>query len=560
VSDEPPYWRIGRYEVVSLIGEGSTAWVYRARDPDIGRTVAVKVLKNEKGFDPEYLNRFQREAQSAGGISHPNIVTIYDVGSVDGTPYMTMEYLDERSLADILADGKKLPLSQILLIAVQLAGALDYAHRRGIVHRDVKPANVLLLHGGTTVKLTDFGIARRRSSDDLQQTVAGAVLGTPRYMSPEQVAGRDVDGRSDLFSLGAILYELLTGKKPFDNGNLGLLMVQIMQQDPTPIASIAPSVPAGLQRIVAKLLSKRPEQRYANGAQLVEALQRELDSVGHQAEATRNSYGFLRWKLAIGSGAALALLFLLSMSVIYAVEARVLRNQVLDSGTSLAKFVAVHSAVPVLGQNWLPLRVFVEDAQSRKSFDYLAVVDHDGVVQASTVRSLVGRHFRAPASSERMVDSPDVAVSSALMGGRPVFLFNTPILFQKIEIGRIYLGIGEEGVSRVLGATLWLMAALGLFAAFAVASLSFLFGRYIARPLRTIRLALEDFGRGDADRRISEVRKDEFGDLFAAFNSAVENHQLRTPIPAPAPTVNRRAAPALVASGNETTLSAKATG
>lgn len=527
MSSEPQYQRIGRYEVEGLIGEGSMAWVYRARDPEIGRTVAIKVLKDKGGFDREYLARFQREAQSAGGISHPHIVTIYDVGWVDGTPYITMEYLAERSLAALLADGAKLPLSQVLLVAVQLASALDFAHRRGVVHRDVKPENILLLDGGT-VKLTDFGIARCESAEQVQRTIAGTVLGTPRYMSPEQASSRELDGRSDLFSLGAILYELLTGRKAFDKNNLALLMLQILQQDPTPIADIEPSVPVGLQRIVAKLLSKRPEQRYASGAQLVDALRREIDSLARQEEAARNTYGSLRLKLAFVSGAALALLFLISMSLIYAVEARVLRNQLFDSGASLAKFVAVHSALPVLGQNWLPLRVFVEDAQSRSSFDYLAVVDNDHVVQASTEPASVGRRFHAPAGSDLVESDSDVAVSSAEMNGREVYLFDTPILFQKVEIGRIYLGVSKAGITRVLHATLWLMTSLLVLAVLAVGSLSFLFGRYIARPLRTIRLALEDFAAGDLDRRISETRKDEFGALFTAFNSAAENHRIRS--------------------------------
>jgi serine/threonine-protein kinase len=526
VSNDLPYPRIGRYEIEGLIGEGSSALVYRAYDPEIGRTVAIKLLKNPGGFDSEYLGRFQREAQSAGGISHPHIVTIYDAGSADGTPYITMEYLAERSLASILGADTRLPLSQILLIAVQLASALDYAHRRGVIHRDVKPENILLLDNGATVKLTDFGIARIQS-EGLQRTVSGTMLGTPRYMSPEQVAGRDIDGRSDLFSLGAILFELLTGRKAFDENNLGLLMVQIIQKEPPPIADFNPAVPVGLQRIVTKLLRKRPDQRFANGGQLVEALQREIESLARQEEIGRGTFSSLRFKLALVSSVALALLFLLSMSVIYTVEARVLRSQMLDSGTSLAKFVAVQSALPVLGQNWLPLRVFVDDAQSRRSFDYLAVVDHDNVVQASTLPLLVGRPFRAPAASERMVAEPDVTVSAASIGGHPVYLFDTPILFQKVEIGRIYLGIDRSGVTRVLQATLWLMTMLGALAVLVVANLSVLFGRYIARPLRTIRLALEEFGAGDLDRRISETRKDEFGALFATFNGAAENHQHR---------------------------------
>ncbi len=234
---------IGRYEIEGLVGEGATAVVYRARDPAIGRTVAVKLLKTEHGLDLDYLARFQREAQSAGAISHPNIVTIYDVGRVDGTPYITMEFLDEKSLADVIASGNRLPVKQVISIGIQLARALDHAHAQGVVHRDIKPDNVLVLNRGETVKLTDFGIARLESGDDAQRTHAGTVLGTPRYMSPEQAMGQSSDGRSDLFSLGAILYELLAGRRAFDSNNLASLMLQIVQQDPPPLTELNSDLP-----------------------------------------------------------------------------------------------------------------------------------------------------------------------------------------------------------------------------------------------------------------------------------------------------------------------------
>src|SRR5512135_3367394 len=335
-----PIQRIGRYEIESLAGEGATAMVYRARDPEIGRTVAIKVLKKEAAVDQDYLNRFQREAQSAGTISHPHIVTIYDVGKVDDAPYITMEYLDERSLKELLASGAKLSLRDVLRIGIQLAGALDYAHQRGVIHRDVKPANILLLKNGETVKLTDFGIARVQGGEALQQTEVGMVMGTPQYMSPEQVAGNVVDGRSDMFSLGAILYELLTGTKAFDSDNVARLMMQIMEANPTPISELAPEIPVGMQRIVRKLLNKRPEQRYAKGAQLVEALERELDAaVARDEEAKNDKFMPLRVKLALMSSLTLAVIFILCMSVVYFVEARIVRNQLLDAGSSLAKFV-----------------------------------------------------------------------------------------------------------------------------------------------------------------------------------------------------------------------------
>jgi len=524
-----PIERIGRYQVECLAGEGATAMVYRARDPEIGRTVAIKVLKQEAFVDQDYLNRFQREAQSAGAISHPNIVTIYDVGKVADVPYITMEFLDEQSLKELLASGTRLPFKRVVRIAIQLASALDYAHRRGVVHRDVKPANILLIGGGETVKLTDFGIARMQGGGDLQRTEVGLVMGTPQYMSPEQVSGHVVDGRSDLFSLGSILYELLTGSKPFDDDNVARLMLQIMEQEPEPIAAKAPGTPAGMQRIVRKLMNKRPERRYETGAQLVKALERELDAANvREEEAKRNKFMPLRVKLALSSGGMLAVIFVLCMSVVYVVEARIVRNQLFDAGASLAKFVAVHSAVPVLDQNWVPLRLFVDDARARSSLDYLVVTDHDNFVHASTESNLVGRPFQRPARNALIARSPDVNVSSiAMRDGRNIFLFDTPILFQKTEIGHIFLGIDQAGVTRVLSTMLWLMTMLGLFAVFAVGSLSFLFARFIARPLRALQRALQDFGAGDMDRRISEMRNDEFGSLFDAFNSTAEHLQGR---------------------------------
>lgn len=535
-SDAKPL-RIGRYEIEHLVGEGATAVVYRAHDPAIGRTVAVKVLKTEHGVDEDYLARFQREAKSAGAISHPNIVTIYDVGRVGDRPYITMEYLNEKSLAEIMASEERLPAKRIVSIGMQLAMALDYAHANGIVHRDVKPENILVLNGGETVKLTDFGIAHLEHRDDVQRTHAGTVLGTPRYMSPEQATGCDIDGRSDLFSLGAILYELLTGRRAFDSHNLALLMLQIVQQDPPAIAELAPAVPENLQRAVVKLLAKRPEQRFQTGRQLADVLERELDAmVAQEEDAARNRFLPLRLKLAIVTGGVLAALFLLSMGIIYNVEARVLRGQTLASGAALARFVAVHSAVPALGQNWLPLKLFVQDAHARGSFDYLAIADHEGVVQASTDARLVGKPYRAPSGLTALQSASDMTASSMVLDGkRPLFLFDTPILFQKTEVGRVYLGLNEIGIDRVLNATVWLMAGLGLLAVLAVVGLSQLFGLLMLRPVRLLRRSLAAFGAGDFDRRISETRRDEIGEIYSAFNRMAENVQSRIVAEASAP-------------------------
>ncbi|MBV8800912.1 MAG: protein kinase [Alphaproteobacteria bacterium] len=532
--------RIGRYQIEAPIAEGATAIVYRAKDPAIGRTVAIKLLKVGPNVDEEFLARFQREAQAAGTISHPNIVTIYDVGRVNNRPYITMEYLPEKSLAELLSSHARLPPKRAIGIAIQLARALDHAHRHGIVHRDLKPENVLLVNGGETIKLTDFGVARLDSKHNVERTQTGTILGTPRYMSPEQAMGREVDGRSDLFSLGAILYQMLTGVQPFDSANLALLMLQIVQQDPAPISSLAPEVPEGLQRVVMKLLAKQPEQRFQTGHKTVEALQRELAAIAaHERDRRRSRFLPLPVKLAGLAGAALGVLFLSSMAVVYGVERNVLRGQAISSGAALARFVALHAAVPALGENWLPLRMFVEDGRAR-GFDYLVITDHRHVVQASTDPRLIGHRYRSPPSGNLLEQDTAMSVSSSsLPDGRSVLLFDTPITFQKTEVGRTYLGVDQAGMQRVLNATLWLMAILALVAIATTMALSRILGTFLLRSLRTLRASLDDFASGSLEVRISQKRKDEIGELFAAFNRMADQVQmqaaLRRPVAPEAP-------------------------
>jgi serine/threonine-protein kinase len=521
--------KIGRYEVGDLVGEGAMARVYRARDPEIDRTVAIKLLKEELCVDKEYVNRFLREGKAAGAISHPNIVTIFDVGRLGDTPYITMEFLDEKSLADVLTENTKLTVKQVISIGIQLARALDHAHRRGIVHRDVKPGNILLMEKGQTVKITDFGIARLDSSDDLQKTNAGTVLGTPRYMSPEQAAGLAVDGRSDLFSLGVILYELLTGKKAFDSNNVATLVFQIMHKDPAPIRTISPEVPVGLQRIVAKLLAKRADHRFQTGGELAEAFGRELASItAQEEEASHNKFVSLRVKWATLVGSAIAIVFALSMGAVYYVETGVIRSQVLDSGAALANFVATQTAVPVLSQNWVPLELFVQDASERGSFDYLVVTDHDHIVKAATVKELVDKPYTPFSNAKLVMKSADLSASEVtLPNGKAAFLFDAPILFQKTEIGRIYLGVDRAGMDNVLRSTLLLMSNLGLLTVLSAVGMLYVFGGLLARPIRLMSKSLHDFGAGDLDRRISETRNDEIGQLFIAFNRMAEGIQAR---------------------------------
>ncbi len=253
--------QLGRYEVIRELGQGAMGIVYQAKDPLIDRVVAIKTINlglAQEGKE-EYESRFYQEARAAGRLNHPNIVTIYDVGKSGDIAYIAMEFLQGRELREIMNDGGVLPVDHVLDIVAQVASGLAYAHEHGIVHRDVKPSNIMVIRDGH-VKVTDFGIARMASSAVRTQT--GMVLGSPKYMSPEQVMGKDLDQRSDIFSLGVMLYEMLTGHAPFSGDNVNAIMYQTLNTIPAQPNSVNTSVPEMMNFIVAKALAKGVDDRY----------------------------------------------------------------------------------------------------------------------------------------------------------------------------------------------------------------------------------------------------------------------------------------------------------
>ncbi len=258
--------KIGRFEVISEIGRGAMGVVYDAVDPILERVVAIKTIN--MALDPaekdHYEKRFTIEARAAGSLNHPNIVTIYDIGRSGDLAYMAMEFLEGRELKDLMA-ANEVSVDRALDIGAQVADGLAYAHAREVVHRDIKPANIMILSDGR-VKITDFGIARMRTADVRTQT--GVVLGSPRYLSPEQVLGKQSDARVDIFSLGVIVYEMATGQPPFKGPDVSSLMYQIVHLDPAPPSTLNPRVPPMLDLILAKALAKNPDERYGGIAEL----------------------------------------------------------------------------------------------------------------------------------------------------------------------------------------------------------------------------------------------------------------------------------------------------
>jgi len=263
---------LGRYEVVNELGRGAMGVVYKGEDPKIHRTVAIKTVRLSD-FDEEMLGemkeRFFREAESAGLLTHPNIVTIYDAGEEHDLAYIAMEFLKGKDLEGHTKKDNLLTIRETLTITAQVADALDYAHNRGIVHRDIKPANIMRLDETLEVKVTDFGIARITGSS---KTKTGVIMGTPSYMSPEQVAGKKVDGRSDIFSLGVVLFELLSGEKPFKGEDITSLMYQVAREKHPSIRTINPKTPPVVEKIIDRALEKDPEKRYQKAGQMAEHL------------------------------------------------------------------------------------------------------------------------------------------------------------------------------------------------------------------------------------------------------------------------------------------------
>jgi eukaryotic-like serine/threonine-protein kinase len=274
--------RLGRYELLHELGKGAMGVVYRGRDPRINREVAIKAISLTDEFDQDDVaqarSRFFREAETAGRLSHPHIVTIFDAGEDRGIAYIAMELLRGKHLVEHTQSERLLPAAIAIEIVARLADALHYAHQNLVVHRDIKPANVMFDAPSGELKITDFGIARLTDSG---RTRTGVVLGTPSFMSPEQLQGRGITGRSDLFSLAVSLYQLLTGQLPFRGDSMPSLMMKIAQEPHPRICAINPSLPTGADAFFDRALAKDPADRYESGASLAQAL-RDLNSSGRR--------------------------------------------------------------------------------------------------------------------------------------------------------------------------------------------------------------------------------------------------------------------------------------
>ena len=290
----------GRYRIQRKLGAGGMADVYLAEDQELGRRVAIKILNSRHGNDDQFIERFRREAKNAAALNHPNIVSIYDRGEAEDTYYIAMEFLDGRTLKELIVGRGAAPVNVAIEYARQILSALRFAHRHGIVHRDIKPHNVLVDREGR-VKVTDFGIARAGTS---QMTETGSIVGTAQYLSPEQARGGEVDPRSDLYSLGVVLYELLTGKTPFDGETPVEIAMKHLSNAPKPPSKLRPDIPPELDMVVMRALSKNPDDRYQSADEMEADLERVARGASVSATTVDTATQVLRRPAAAAAAAS----------------------------------------------------------------------------------------------------------------------------------------------------------------------------------------------------------------------------------------------------------------
>ncbi len=520
--DTPP--QIGRYRIEGLLGEGAMAVVYAGFDPQIERQVAIKCLRREIAADPGYRRRFLVEARAAGHLTHPHIVTIFDVGeTADGRSYIAMERLSGETLASRVAGEGFPPLPVIIELAEQIAAALDYAHTQGVVHYDIKPENIMLTDGWQHAKVSDFGIAERGGTA-APGDAPTEIGGTPAYMALERLRGEPADGRSDLFALGVLLYWLLTGKLPWPETADVKRLLQQRQRLPRP--SIQPreaDTPSILLDIVQTLLAPAPAARYQRGSEVIDDLRlarREHERLHEKPLATRIISLRLRWASMLG--AILSLTLLLGLAAIYAKQSAAVNGLALDFGSSLARMIAGESAENLLVGDHAATRALVEDVARNRQIHYLAIADRHGAIIGSTRHAEVGQRLpqlagSTPVAGPDQVESYRGRLPGDASGGE-MLLFDVPIHYQTAAVGELRLGVSNAPLRAAQKTTLWVIAVVLVLTLVAVVGSAYWLFRRLLTLLDVLGDALLRVARGDTHHRIRLVRRDELGRLFAAFN------------------------------------------
>jgi len=381
----------------------------------------------------------------------------------------------------------------------------------------------------------DFGIAHMESTKGEQRTRAGDVLGTPQYMAPEQMNGQKIDGRSDLFSVGIVLYQMLTGVRPFTGDSVVNLALKIAKDDPTPLNKLRPEIPASLRRVVDRCLAKAPENRFQTGAELADALVKVLHDIDEEARNKgRSKLIPLRVKWAAMMAGIVAIVMAVSGSIISQRQNAALMQQVADYGTALSRFIAAQNATSALGEDWVSVDVSLQEIMKTRDFESVTVIDRAGVVAASSQPDTVGKPYQPPAGETLGEQGGVKRTRYHAANGAAILGFDSPITFQDKTVGRVALGLPELPLESVARLSRTLMGVLAVTTVLAVAIAMFFVANWFSRPIKLVVEALEEVGRGRVDFRIREQRKDEFGLLYAAFDRMAQALQDRQALAASA--------------------------
>lgn len=459
---------IGRYELIEEIGRGAMSVVYLAKDPEIGRSLAIKLLKHDLVEEEEYRALFLREARAAGGLSHPGIVTIYDVGIWQNRPYIAMELLEGMHLDDYIERHGTLSVSEALELAQQLTHALQYAHNKGVVHRDIKPENILVLDEGKRFKITDFGIARveHQFMEGESEEEQAKVMGTPAYMSPEQISGNDTNFKTDIYSLGVILYKVTKGELPFQAANYGAMMQAVLQQNPEPLNAYSEQ---GFiwQSIIFRLLQKNPDLRYTSTDELLA----ELDSLSQELEQERKGISTIRFvsmraRWAVSLSSLVLVVMILGMIWVYNKQNTLMNQLVYDYGISMVQIISSETAEPLLLDEDVALQAITLDIVENSEILYLSIRDKDGLVQSSSEQQQVGKKYQAFPGNKAVGGKNQSRIYENLNDfNQEAFIFDTPISFQEKQIGHASIAVGRNNLvsatrSSLLTMIIWMFVIM----------------------------------------------------------------------------------------------------
>ncbi len=530
-----PKW-IGRYQILGEAGRGATAFVYKAYDPQLDRHLAIKVLRQELANNDEYREAFLREAKLAAQLTHPGIVTTYDVGIADNKPYIAMELLEGYTLQYILKTHGKVDIQQLLDMAEQLSRALAYAHKQGVVHRDLKPGNIIILNDKKTVKLTDFGIAHLDDSlgSDILQT--DKVLGTPEYMAPEQLLGKPMDKRSDLYSFGVLLYQLILGKPPFTNTDLGLLFKQVIRDKP-PILMLKyaiadENITDDLSDLVRKLLQKNPNKRYQTASDVAV----ELNAIQNKSGSgkIKSTKGFislrLRWTAIMASVMFIAIC--ISLAVVYRVQKQALSGITSDYGHSIARMIAFESSEAILLEDNIRLNVLVAESSKNEQLENIYVMGVNNTILTSTKTDFIGKQFQPPVDRELIQTLEKSKVYQHKLSNDQLLLgIEMPILYADKIIGNLYVSYNVDSMYEASRTTLVSMLMVMMVTLFIVFIVTFLLARQTTNIFLRVTQALNKMATGRIDARLISEENDEVGQLFGAFNFLAQYLENRLEFP-----------------------------